>query len=179
MNEPRVAAVAFALLCTAGCGGLTSVSPTSPSTVTSAVPTVTATTTVTGAAQPTHAVGPDVPGGLTASQQQFSGTVGPIASYAAPCYEQQYACEKYGFTLANDGDAVEVTLAWQGGARAMLIQMYRTGGQLVHEDLAPQGGSPTITFRRTDLPGGPYELRVVNMEQNVAHPFSLSVTTWQ
>ena len=45
--------------------------------------------------------------------------------------------------------------------------------------LAQRDGSPTITFRRISLPAMEYELRVVNMEPTVAHPFTLTLTTWQ
>jgi hypothetical protein len=95
-----------------------------------------------------------------------------------PCYLERYACEKYRFAMQRDG-AVEVTLTWQGGERAMLIQLYRAGAGLVHEDLAPRGGPPQITFRRTDIAAMDYELRVVNMEPNTAHAFNLTLTTWE
>lgn len=75
--------------------------------------------------------------------------------------------------------AVEATLSWEGGARAMLIQLYRAGAGLVHEDLAPRDGAPTITFRRVDIEAMEYELRVVNMEPAVTHTFTLTLTTWQ
>jgi hypothetical protein len=125
----------------------------------------------------THAAGPDVPAGLLSTQQVINGSVGPLGS-EAPCYVERYACEKYAFTLQRNG-AVEVTLTWQGGERAMLIQLYRAGAGLVHEDLAPRGGAPQITFRRTDLPATDYELRVVNMEPTVAHAFNLTLTRWE
>jgi hypothetical protein len=112
------------------------------------------------------------------SEQVITGTVGPLASYSGPCYVERYACEKYRFSLQREG-AVEVTLSWQGGARAMLIQLYRAGAGLIHEDLAPRDGSPTIAFRRVGLPAIEYELRVVNMEPDAAHPFTLTLTTWQ
>jgi hypothetical protein len=79
--------------------------------------------------------------------------------------------------MEHDG-AAEVTLSWQGGARAMLIQLYLAGAGLVHEDVAPRDGAPAITFRRT-LPALNYELRVVNMEPAVTHPFTMTLTTWQ
>jgi hypothetical protein len=119
-----------------------------------------------------------VPAGLVSSRQVIDGTVGPLANYSGPCYVERYACEKYRFPLQKEG-AVEVTLAWQGGARAMLIQLYRAGAGLIHEDLAQRDGSPTITFRRISLPAMEYELRVVNMEPTVPHPFTLTLTTWQ
>lgn len=175
MNEPGLVVVALSLLLTA-CGGLTAVSPTAPSTLLSTP--VAPQAAVTAAPAPTHAIGPDVPSGLVPSEQVIAGIVAPLANYPGPCYVERYACEKYRFSLQRDG-AVEVTLSWQGGARAMLIQLYRAGAGLIHEDLAPRDGSPTIAFRRVNLPAIDYELRVVNMEPNVAHPFTLTLTTWQ
>jgi hypothetical protein len=119
-----------------------------------------------------------VPAGLIPATQVITGSVGPLASYGAPCYVGLYACERYGFTLQRQG-AVEVTLSWQGGPRAMLIQLYRAGAGLVHEDVAPRDGAPTITFRRTGLESMDYELRVVNWEPEVAHAFTMTLTTWQ
>jgi hypothetical protein len=75
--------------------------------------------------------------------------------------------------------AVEVTLTWEGGERAMLIQLYRAGAGLVHEDVAARGGPPAISFRRIDIPPMDYELRVVNMEPNTTHAFNLTLTTWE
>jgi len=177
MTEPRVVAVAGLSLLLAGCGGFTTVSPTAPSAAFAAQTSVP--TPSTPAPAPTHAVGPEVPAGTVPSQRVFTGTVGPLAGYAAPCYVGLYACERYRFTLQPQDDAVEVTLSWQGGARAMLIQLYRAGAGLVHEDLAPRDGAPTITFRRVGLEPMEYELRVVNMEPNATHPFTLTLTTWE
>jgi hypothetical protein len=64
-------------------------------------------------------------------------------------------------------------------ARAMLIQLYRGGAGLLHEEIAPRDGAPSITFRRVNLPAIEYELRVVSMEPGLAHPFTLTLTTWQ
>jgi len=175
MTEPRVAVAGLSLLL-AACGGFTSISPTAPSSTISSQISVTATSPGT-APTPTHAVGPDVPAGLVPSPQTITASVGPLANYSAPCYVERYACERYRFTMEHDG-AADVTLSWQGGARAMLIQLYLAGAGLVHEDVAPRDGAPTITFRRT-LPALDYELRVVNMEPDVTHPFTLTLTTWQ
>ena len=180
MNEPRVVVIGLSLLLTA-CGGLTTLSPTAPSAAISsqtsaAAPAPTAPPASTA---PTHAVGPDVPAGLVPTQQVVTSAVGPLASYPAPCYVGLYACERYRFTLQHDGAVVEVTLSWQGAPRAMLIQLYRAGAGLVHEDVAPRDGAPTITFRRTGLEGMEYELRVVNMETDATHPFTMTLTTWQ
>jgi len=175
MTEPRVAVAGLSLLL-AACGGFTSISPTAPSSTISSQISVTTTSPGT-APTPTHAVGPDVPAGLVPSPQTITASVGPLANYSAPCYVERYACERYRFTMEHDG-AADVTLSWQGGARAMLIQLYLAGAGLVHEDVAPRDGAPTITFRRT-LPALDYELRVVNMEPDVTHPFTLTLTTWQ
>ena len=118
-----------------------------------------------------------MPAGLAPATQTVAGSVGPLASYPAPCYVGLYACEKYRFTLQREG-AVEVSLSWQGSPRGMLIQLYRAGAGLVHEDVA-QGGSPTITFRRVGLEPLDYELRVVNWEPDETHAFALTYTTWQ
>jgi len=173
MNEPWLVMVGLSLLATA-CGGLTALSPTAPSPMLSTA----ASSPSSLPSSPTHAIGPDVPSGLVPSQQVINATVGALANYAGPCYVDRYACEKYRFALQKEG-AVEVTLAWQGGARAMLIQLYQAGAGLIHEDLAPRDGAPTIAFRRVSLPAIEYELRVVNMEPDVAHPFTLTLTTWQ
>jgi hypothetical protein len=115
---------------------------------------------------------------LSSTEQVIAGAVGPLTSATPPCYLERYSCEKYRFTMQRDG-AVEVTLTWQGGERAMLIQLYRAGAGLVHEDLAQRGGPPQITFRRTGIPATEYELRVVNMEPTTTHPFNLTLTTWE
>jgi hypothetical protein len=179
MNAPRVALVSVAMSL-AACGGFTTVSPTSPSPAapSATISAPTSATSPAGGTAPVHAVGPDVPSDLVPTQQVITGRVGPLAHYAAPCHVERYACEKYRFALDREG-AVEVTLSWEGGARAMLIQLYRAGAGLLHEDVAPRDGAPAITFRRVGLPAIEYELRVVNMEPSVTHPFTLTLTTWQ
>ncbi len=172
MTESRVIIAGLSLLL-AGCGGMTSLSPTAPSNTLAPQSTVTTPPPTTVAPAPTHAVGPDVPAGLTPATRTITGSVGPLATYPGPCYVGLYACERYRFTLQSEG-AVEVTLAWQGGPRAMLIQLYRAGAGLVHEDVAPRDGAPTITFRRTGLEPMEYELRVVT-----SHAFTMTLTTWQ
>ena len=172
MTEPRVYAAALSLLL-AGCGGLTSIAPTMPS------PALTSSAAVPApSSSPSHSVGPDVPSGLVPTERVITSAVAPLALYSAPCYVERYACEKYRFTMNRSG-AVQVMLSWEGGARAMLIQLYRAGAGLVHEDVAPRDGAPTITFRRVDIEPMEYELRVVNMEPQVTHPFTLTLTTWQ
>ena len=177
MSEPRVVCAALSLLLTA-CGGFTALSPTAPSAQSSFAVSPQSSATSPAVPVPTHAIGPDVPTDLVPTQQVITGTVGPLSNYPGPCYVERYPCERYRFALQNEG-AVEVMLSWQGGARAMLVQLYRAGAGLIHEDLAPRDGAPTITFRRVSLPAIEYELRVVNMEPAAAHPFTLTLTTWQ
>jgi hypothetical protein len=176
MYEPRMVVLALPLLLTA-CGGLTALSPTAPSAA--VLPQAPIASMPTGSAPPpAHTVGPEVPSGLIPTTHVITGSVGPLASYPAPCYVGLYACEKYRFTLERQG-AVEVTLSWQGGPRAMLIQLYRVGAGLVHEDVAPRDGAPAITFRRVGLEPMDYELRVVNWEPEATHAFTVTLTTWQ
>lgn len=175
MTELRGVVLALSLLVT-GCGGLTSVPPTSPSAFAAVQPSATAMTVTTPA--PAHTIGPDVPAGLASATQVISAAVGPLASYGGPCYVGLYACERYRFTLQRQG-AVEVTLSWQGSPRGMLIQLYRADAGLVHEDVAPRDGAPAISFRRVGLEPMDYELRVINWEPQSTHPFTLTYTTWQ
>lgn len=180
MHQTRGVAIGLSLLFTTACGGFTTVAPSAPS----ANPSLSSATAgsappgPSGAPAPTHAVGPEVPVGLAAAQQVIAGAVAPLTPGSSACYLGRFACERYAFRMERDG-AVEVSLQWQGGERAMLIQLYRAGGGLVHEDLAPRGGAPVITFRRTDIAAMDYELRVVNMEPDVSHAFTLTLTTWQ
>lgn len=175
MNEPRVAAAIVLSTLFTACGGFTTVAPTAPS----ATP-VSSASSVSPALSPApaHSIGPDVPAGLISNRQVISGSVGPLTPGAAPCYLERYSCERYLFTMDRNG-AVEVTLTWAGGERAMLIQLYRAAAGLVHEDVAPRGGAPTISFRRTDITAMDYELRVVNMEPATSHAFNLTLTTWE
>lgn len=160
MRVPVLVATGLSLLCTVGCGGTTLI-PTSPSPVIASP--------VAPAPSPTPAPGP--------AQQVITGSVGPLRTGTPPCYLERYSCEVYGFSMRRDG-AVEVTLTWEGGARALLIQLYEAGSRLVHEDLAPRGGPPHIWFRRTDLDARDYELRVVNLEPGTTIPFTLTLMQW-
>jgi hypothetical protein len=177
MNEPRLVVLGVSLLLSA-CGGLTNLAPSAIVSAPAAPPQASLGVTTGTAPAPTHAIGPEVPTGLVPVQRIITGIVGPLANYPGPCYLERYACEMYRFTLQKEG-AVEVGLSWDGSARAMLIQLYRAGAGLIHEDLAPRDGAPTISFRRVNLPAIDYELRIVNMEPNASHPFTLTLTTWE
>jgi hypothetical protein len=107
----------------------------------------------------------------------ITGSVAPLRTGTPPCYVERYACNIYGFTMRHDG-AVEVTLTWEGGERALLIQLYEAGSRLVHEDLARRGAPPRISFRRTDLDARAYELRVVNYDGVNTIPFTLTLNKW-
>ena len=80
--------------------------------------------------------------------------------------------------MAGEG-GVDVTLAWEGGPRDLMIQLYRADVGLIHEDLAPRGGSSRITFRRPDLAPMDYQLRVVSMQKDVAISFMLTYTQFE
>lgn len=160
MRTPRLMVTGLTLLCTVGCGGDTLI-PTSPSPI------------IASAAPPA----PSPPPATGPTQQVITGSVGPLRTGTPPCYLERYSCEVYGFSMRRDG-AVEVTLTWQGHERAMLIQLYEAGSRLVHEDLAPRGGPPLISFRRPDLDARDYELRVVNLEPGNTIAFTLTLMKW-
>lgn len=160
MKVPSLVATALSLLCTVGCGGNTLI-PTSPSPAISA---------------PAPSSSSPTPGDEP-TQQVINDSVAPLHSGMTPCYVQRYSCNIYGFTMRHDG-AVEVTLTWEGGERALLIQLYEKGSRLVHEDLARRGAPPRISFRRTDLDARDYELRVVNYDGVNTIPFTLTLQKW-
>jgi hypothetical protein len=163
VREPKVAAIILSLLSTVGCTGMTGLMPTGPSA------SLSASQNVSLLAPPaTQAPAPNV----------IVGTVNPIAAGGPRCYLGMYSCEVYPFSLASGG-GVDVTLAWEGGQRDMMIQLYRADLGLVHEDLAPRTGPSRITFRRPDLGAMDYELRVVSLQRETAIPFTLEFSHWE
>ena len=76
-------------------------------------------------------------------------------------------------------DGANVVVAWEGGSRDLMIQLYRADLGLVHEDLAPRTGASRITFRRPDLGAMDYELRVVSLQPATAIPFTLNFSHWE
>jgi hypothetical protein len=158
-----VVAVLMSLLATVGCGGVTALVPTAPSRSLSAPQA--------GPSLPPPAVSAPAP-------HVINGTVEPLDAGGPRCYLELYSCEVYPFALASDG-GVDVTLAWEGGDRALMLQLYRADVGLVHEDLAPKGGPSRISFRRPDLASMAYELRVVNLQRDTAIPFELRFTPWE
>jgi len=162
-----VGLIVSSLLLTIGCSGATALNPTGPS-------LSPADSRPAAAAVPTASPAPGVPT-PPSNSQTVSGVVGGPVSGPRTCYFGR-PCEVYSFTLAEDG-GVDVTLTWEGHERALMIQLYRAGNFLVHEDLAPRGSAPRITFRRTDLQATDYQLRVVNIDNaGAAIPFTLTFT---
>ena len=165
-SHPRTIASAIIVssLFVVSCGGMSYRLPTSPS---AALPSATATTSVPAAPSPSPAPAQN---GFT-----IAGTVGAVASGAAPCWADRYACEVYDFTLAQSG-AIEVTLTWEGQPRAMMVQLYWAGEGLAHEDIAPRTGPARINFRRPLMEAANYRLRVVSLEPGNSIPFQLTLS---
>ena len=163
VREPTVVAIILSFLSTVGCSGMTAMVPTGPSVSLSASQSV--------ASLPPQAVSGPTP-------QVITGTVNPLAAGGPRCYLGLYSCEVYSFSLASSG-GVDVTLAWEGGDRDLMVQLYRADVGHVHEDLAPRSGASRITFRRPDLAPMDYELRVVSLQRETAIPFTLTYSPWE
>ena len=108
----------------------------------------------------------------------IAGTVSPLDAGGPRCHLGLYSCAVYDYSLTSEG-GFDVALAWEGGERALMIQLYRADVGLVHEDLAPRGGASRITFRRPNLAAMDYQIRVVNLQRDAAIPFTLTVTRWE
>ena len=173
VREPKVAAIILSLLSTVGCSGMTGLMPTGPSASQSAFQTMSfqASSPATLAPLPPNAPAPLAP-------NVIAGTVNPVAAGGPVCYFGMYSCQVYAFSLASDG-GVDVTLAWQGSSRDLMVQLYRADLGLVHEDLAPRNGASRITFRRPDLGAMDYELRVISLQRETAIPFTLEFSHWE
>ena len=140
---------------TASCGGVTELTPSSPTTF----PTVT----------------PPASNPVTAGRQQVSGTVGPLLPPATPCFANLYPCETFNFSLEREGP-IEITLTWDGDPRALRVQLYWEGQFLAHEDIAPRGGPARINFVRPKMEANAYQVRVVSLEPDKSIPFNLVVS---
>jgi hypothetical protein len=106
--------------------------------------------------------------------QTINGIVRPVNGSVTPCWADRFPCETYDFTLSKAG-AIEVTLAWDGQPRALMVQLYWAGEGLAHEDIAPRTGPSRISFRRPLMEAANYRLRVVSLEPESAIPFTLSI----
>ena len=146
----------------ASCGGMMDVVPTAPSR--------TFAQTVVTSGLPAPAPDPVVP-----SAQTITGTVRSVREGAAPCWADRYPCEVYDFALSQTG-AIEVTVAWDGQPRALMVQLYWAGEGLAHESVAPRTGPSRINFRRPLMEAANYRLRVVSLEPDATIPFSLTIT---
>ncbi len=169
MREPKVAAIILSLLFTVGCSGMTGMVPTGPSASLSMSQSVFS-LPPSADSGPTPTPGP--------APQVVTGTVAPLAAGGPRCYLGLYSCEVYNFSLASSG-GVDVTLAWDGGDRDMMVQLYRADVGLIHEDVAPRGGASRITFRRPDLAAMNYQLRVVSLQKDAAIPFTLTYAPFE
>ena len=164
VREPKVAAILLFLVFTVGCSGMTGLTPTGPSQSLSPSQPL-------SLAPPPAVVSGPLPDVIT-------GTVSSLDAGGPRCHLGLYSCEVYNFPLASEG-GFDVTLAWEGGERSLMVQLYRADVGLVHEDLAPRGGASRITFRRPNLAAMDYQIRVVNLQRDAAIPFTLSVMRWE
>jgi hypothetical protein len=139
----------------ASCSGATALSPTGPSVL------------------------PPAPGAVeipasSLSGRDIQGTLGPFDGEARPCFANLFPCEVFDFTLSHEGP-IEVSLSWQGNARALFVQLYWQGQWLAHEDVAPREGPSQISFIRPRMEATDYQLRIVSREPTLAIPFRLVV----
>lgn len=163
MNGPGVVAVGLSLVFVASCGGMTTLSPTGPSST--LAPTV----------SPTAPPIAPTPATVPPTSSVINGTVGPLLEGTPPCFADRYACEVYDFFLLEEG-SIEVTVTWEGAPRAMMVQLYWAGEGLAHEDVAPRTGPSRIWFRRPLMEAANYRLRVVSLEPGSTIPFTLTLT---
>jgi hypothetical protein len=150
----------------ASCGGVTNVLPTSPS-QSFALP-------ISSTGTPSAPAPSPVPPATVPAAQTINGIVRPVNGSVTPCWADRFPCETYDFTLSKAG-AIEVTLAWDGQPRALMVQLYWAGEGLAHEDIAPRTGPSRISFRRPLMEAANYRLRVVSLEPESAIPFTLSI----
>ena len=167
-SHPRtVALISVSSLFIASCGGIATLSPTAPSR------TFAQTSVATGSPAPAPVPAP-APAGGAPTNQTMSGVVPPLRD-GVPCWADRYPCEVYDFTLSQAG-AIEVSLAWEGQPRALMVQLYWAGEGLAHESIAPRTGPSRINFRRPLMEATNYRLRVVSLEPDNPIPFSLTLT---
>ena len=164
----RLALLSISALFIASCGGMATLSPTAPSRTFAQ----TLATTPSPAPAPVPAPAPAAGAPTT---QTISGVVPPLRDGVAACWADRYPCEIYDFTLPQSG-AIEVTLAWEGQPRALMVQLYWAGEGLAHESVAPRTGPSRINFRRPLMEAANYRLRVVSLEPDNPIPFSLTIT---
>jgi len=79
--------------------------------------------------------------------REMQGVLGPFGAGAQTCFADLFPCQTFDFSLSQEGP-IEVTLTWQGNARALFVQLYWQGRWLAHEDVAPREGPSEISFIR-------------------------------
>jgi hypothetical protein len=162
MTGIRAAFMLLSLVVTVSCGGMSALSPVSPSA-----------TVVPGVTGPSP-VAPTPRAGLPTTRA-ISGVVGPLRDGTAPCWADRYPCEVYDFALLEPG-SIAVTVNWEGQPRDLMVQLYWAGGGLAHEDVAPRTGPSSISFRRPMMEAASYRLRVVSLAPTATIPFALTIT---
>lgn len=164
MTGPGVIAAGLSLIFITSCGGMAALSPTGPS--------ATFAPAISAAASPTAPPAAPAP---AAPFHVITGAVGPLLDGMPPCFADRYPCEVYDFSLPREG-SIEVTLTWEGQARALMVQLYWAGEGLAHEDVAPRNGPSRISFQRPKMEAANYRLRVVSLEPGATIPFTLTLT---
>jgi hypothetical protein len=106
--------------------------------------------------------------------REIQGMLGPFDAGAQTCFADLFPCQTFDFSLAQEGP-IEVTLAWQGPARAVFVQLYWQGRWLAHEDVAPRDGPSQISFVRPRMEATDYQIRIVTREPAMGIPFRLLV----
>jgi hypothetical protein len=151
----RLGITAVLLVFAVSCSGMTELQPTAAS----ALPP-----------GPTAAAAPVVshPG------REIQGVLGPFDAGAQTCFADLFPCQTFDFSLSQEGP-IEVTLTWQGNARALFVQLYWQGRWLAHEDVAPREGPSQISFIRPRMEATDYQIRIVTREPGQAIPFRLLV----
>jgi hypothetical protein len=166
-HRRTVALISVSSLFIASCGGMATLSPTAPSRTFAQTPATTASPAPAPVPTPAPAAG-------APTTRTMSGVVPPLRDGAA-CWADRYPCEIYDFTLSQAG-AIEVTLAWEGQPRALMVQLYWAGEGLAHESVAPRTGPSRINFRRPLMEAANYRLRVVSLEPDNPIPFALTIS---
>ena len=151
----RLGITAVLLVFAVSCSGMTALQPTAAS----ALPP-----------GPTAAASPVVsqPG------REIQGVLGPFDAGAQTCFADLFPCQTFDFSLSQEGP-IEVTLTWQGSARALFVQLYWQGRWLAHEDVAPREGPSQISFLRPRMEATDYQIRLVTRQPGQAIPFRLLV----
>ena len=58
--------------------------------------------------------------------REIQGVLGPFDAGAQTCFADLFPCQTFDFSLSQEGP-IEVTLTWQGNARALFVQLHLAG----------------------------------------------------